>query len=92
MNSTNESILQEADRLVSSDRQSQYGSPKSNFTHIAKIASSIIGKELTAEDCAFVLLATKLARLKFKKKRDSITDAAGYLKVLYLIEEDNYDK
>lgn len=75
------SILIEAEKLVNGDRQSDYDSPKSNFDRIAKIASVMCNKELTAIDCVNVLIATKLAREAFKHKRDNIVDAAGYLEV-----------
>ena len=80
-----ESILTEANRLVAGDRQSQYGHPHENFTDIAEIASALINKKLTAIECAYVMLAVKLGRLKYQYKHDSIVDAAGYLKVIDMI-------
>jgi hypothetical protein len=85
------SILAEADDLVSLDRQEQYGHPAKNFSDIAKIASAILGEEITAEECVIVMVAVKLGRLKFKYKHDSVVDLAGYLKVWDMIKETKED-
>lgn len=82
------SILKETDDLVSLDRQQQYGHPTENFKDIAKIASAVLGVEMTAEECVVVMVAVKLGRLKFKYKHDSIVDLAGYLKVWDMIKEE----
>lgn len=82
-----ESILQEADRIVNGDRQADYSDPVENFRHIAAIASAILNKELTSEDCAVVLMAVKLARENFKHKRDNLVDLAGYTEILHRIKE-----
>lgn len=82
-----ESILQEADRIVNGDRQADYSDPVENFRHIAAIASAILKKELTAEDCTVVLMAVKLARESYKHKRDNLVDLAGYTEILHRIKE-----
>lgn len=79
------SVLRIADDLVSNDRQKQYGHPAQNFRDIALIASAITGKDFTAEDCVKILIATKLGRLKFQFKTDSLVDLAGYVKVWELV-------
>jgi len=80
------SILEEADKLVNEDRQKQYGHPYDNWNHIASIASAILKKPHTAEECIVVLLATKLSREIFKTKRDNLIDAAGYLKIWDIVK------
>lgn len=82
-----QSILQEADRIVKGDRQADYGDTVANFKHIAGIASAIRKKEFTAEDCCVVLMAVKLAREQFKHKRDNLVDLAGYTEILHRIKE-----
>lgn len=84
------SVLEEADKLVSEDRQKQYGHPVSNWNHVASIASSILKKNLTAEDCVVILLATKLSREIFKTKRDNLVDAAGYIKIWNMLKESDF--
>lgn len=86
-----ESTLQEADRIVNGDMQADYSDPVENFKHIAAIASAIRKKELTAEDCAVVLMAVKLARENFKHKRDNLVDLAGYVEILHRIKENEVE-
>lgn len=82
-----ESILQEADRIVNGDRQADYSDPVENFKHIAAIASAILKKDLTSDDCCVVLMAVKLARESYKHKRDNLVDLAGYTEILHRIKE-----
>jgi hypothetical protein len=85
--SETESILSEAERIVNGERQVDYSDPVKNFKRIAEIASAILKKELTSEDCAVVLMAVKLARENFKHKRDNLVDLAGYVEILHRIKE-----
>ena len=72
-------ILEEANEITHGERLERYGPPEENFQRISEIASAITGKEMTAEDCVFVLMAVKLARLRTSPDhRDSIVDVAGY--------------
>lgn len=82
-----ESILQEADRIVNGERQADYSDPVHNFKHIANIASAILEKELTPNDCVVVMLAVKLAREDNKHKRDNLVDLAGYIEIQNRIKE-----
>lgn len=82
------SILQEAEALVNGDRQKQYGNPISNWTQTAEIASAMLGIKLTARDCVMFIIAVKLARLRYKYKRDTTRDISGYLEILSRIVED----
>lgn len=82
-----ESILQEAQRIVNGDRQADYSDPVANFEHIARITSAILNKEVTAEECCIVMIAVKHAREQFKHKRDNLVDLAGYVEILNRIKE-----
>ena len=82
-----DSVLEEANKIVTGNRQTDYGNSVENFKHIASIASAILKKELTAEDCCVVLMAVKLARENYKHKRDNLVDLAGYTEILNRIKE-----
>ena len=88
---TQNSILTEADKLVSTDRQEDYGHPFDNYTAIAKGASVIFGHEVTAEQCALFMMWVKMCRELNKNKRDNRVDIAGYAKVLDMIIETRRD-
>lgn len=82
-----ESILEEAQRIVHGERQTDYADPVINFKRISDIASAVRGKDLDMLDCVTVLVATKLARQQNKHKRDNLVDLAGYAYIWHAIEE-----
>ena len=81
------SILLEADEIVNGQRQVDYSDPVESFATISKIASAIIGKEITPIECCKVLMAVKHARQQFKHKRDNLVDLAGYAEILNRLEQ-----
>jgi hypothetical protein len=72
--------LREAAKIISGDRDLQYGGPEENFTRIAKIWSVIVGKEISSEDVAMMMVGLKLARYASKSgfQPDTWIDIAGY--------------
>ncbi len=85
--SETESILSEAERIVNGERQADYSDPVKNFEHIARIASAILNKEITPEECCIVMIAVKHAREQYKHKRDNLVDLVGYQEILHRIKE-----
>ena len=77
-----QSILVEAARLVSNDRQQDYGPPKEDFQRIATIWSTLLKnnlkEDLTPIHVASMMIALKLSRVAYKNKRDNWVDIAGY--------------
>lgn len=74
-------ILAEAGRLISGDRERDYGSAVEDFTRTGKMWAAILGvDEVTAEQVAMCMTALKLGRLcNTPNHRDSWVDAIGYL-------------
>jgi hypothetical protein len=72
--------LREAAKIISGDRDLQYGGPEENFTRIGKIWSVIVGTEITPEDVAMMMVGLKLARYASKSgfQPDTWIDIAGY--------------
>ena len=72
--------LREAARIISGDRNKQYGGPEENFTRTAQIWTAIIGYEFTAEDVAMMMVGLKVARYASKSgfQPDTWIDIAGY--------------
>jgi hypothetical protein len=81
-------ILQTATQYVTSDRESQYGSPEDNFSTVADLWSNyLFGKgknnggnvKINAEDVAVMMCLLKIARIASgQKKDDNYIDLAGY--------------
>lgn len=86
-----ESILVEADRLVSGARQNDYGHPSQDFARTAAMWTVILGVEVTAEQIPLCMIAVKISRLMNSYKRDSAVDIAGYAKTLTLLHEDEHE-
>ena len=72
--------LEEAARIISGERDTQYGGPEENFGRIASMWSVIFGIEVTREDVAMAMVAVKVARYASKSgfQPDTWTDIAGY--------------
>jgi hypothetical protein len=73
-----ESILEEARRIVKGDRQNQYGPPDQDFQRTAKMWSALKGVEFSAQDVAMFMICLKLSRQTHQNKRDNWVDVAGY--------------
>ena len=83
-----ESICAEADRLVSGDRQADYGNPFEDFTRTGRIWGALLG--LPDIDPAVVGLMmgwVKMSREVHRPKRDNRVDLAGYAKTVDLVLE-----
>jgi hypothetical protein len=72
--------LREAARIISGDRDAQYGGPEENFTRIATIWTMLFGREFTTEDVAMAMVGLKMARYASNSgfQPDTWIDIAGY--------------
>ncbi len=73
-----ESVLEEANRLISGDRREEYGSVKESFEAVARGWTDIIGSPVTATQVALCMVWLKVMRETVKDKRDNWVDIAGY--------------
>lgn len=74
-----ESILQEADKIVHGQRQWAYDHPLDNFTKIGEFWGTILEREaIPPETVGLMCIAIKMARQMHRPKRDNMVDAAGY--------------
>ena len=83
-----ESICQEADRIVSGERNQDYGHPLDDMTRTGQMWGAILGVPVTAEQVALCMIAVKMSRECNRKKRDNKVDIAGYAKCLDMIVEE----
>lgn len=72
--------LREAAKIISSDRNRQYGDPEDNFERTAQIWSVILGIKISNEDVAMMMIGLKVARYASKSgfQADTWIDIAGY--------------
>lgn len=83
---TPEDIAAYAARLVSDDRQGEYGHPLDNLDRAARIWSVILGADVTAEQVALCMVGMKIARQVHKPKPDTVIDIIGYALTLHMVE------
>lgn len=86
MASTSESILEEAQRLTSGDRNQQYGHPMDDFSKVVGMALALWGRgPQTPEEHAIYMVLVKIAREVNRPKRDNRVDGCGYFQTLDMI-------
>lgn len=77
---TRAEILDAAKKIVTGDREQQYGKPEDNFAVIAEFWTTYIGHPISSEDVAIMMALLKIARIRSGNyKADSFVDGVGYL-------------
>lgn len=76
--SANESILQEAERIINGDRREAYGDVKESFENVAKGWAVIFGNEVSGRQVGLAMSWLKICRENNNHKRDNLVDLAGY--------------
>jgi hypothetical protein len=81
------SVLDEANNLVSGDRQAVYSHPINNFTKIMTMAQPILESDIDpALKHALYMIQVKIARLlNTPDHHDSLVDIAGYCKTYQMV-------
>ena len=71
-------ILEQTIRIVTGQRQQDYGDKVVNHRNIADLWSSYLNKKISPHDVAICMLLVKVARHKNSKTKDCYVDMAGY--------------
>jgi hypothetical protein len=90
-----ETVLEEAERLVGGERRGQYGHPLDAQTRIGEFFTVVLrdklkaGEKVTWKDVNLCMIGLKMARAMHNMSRDTLVDVAGYSRVneLCLAEE-----
>jgi len=82
-----ESIFEEAQRLVSGDRQWAYDHPLDNCTRISQIWTTILelDQPIPPEKVALMMVGLKIAREIHRHTRENLLDMAGYIECIEMI-------
>lgn len=79
---TRSDILAEASRIVTQDRNNQYGEPEELFGLIAAYWTAHLDHPVSAHDVAVMMGLMKCARMQANPAHlDSAVDACGYLAI-----------
>lgn len=83
-------MLDEAKKLIESDRKEQYGDMVESFTRIAQLWSAYVNVRLNSLDVAKMMILLKVSRAKNTNHRDSYVDIAGYVQCIEHLLEEQY--
>ena len=84
----NETILDEAKRIVYGERGENYGHPFEDFSRTAQIWSAILGITVEPEQVALCMIGLKISRECNRPKRDNVVDGAGYFENLDMVKKE----
>jgi hypothetical protein len=76
-----QSAIKKANEIVNvraGDRDKTHGGFNDSMERMAKIATVLIGKDITTEDAFKLMLALKLSRLHAHSNFDTLVDIIGY--------------
>lgn len=81
-----ETILEEAARLTTRDRQDRYGPPLDDLSRTGRMWGAILGiADVPAETVALCMVALKLSRESHSPFRDNRVDGCGYFNAADMI-------
>lgn len=82
------SLLVEAEGIINGQRRLDYGGPLESFGRIAHMWAAYLGRGLSAEDVANLMILLKVCRAQQGFHRDSYVDIAGYAGCVDLIQRE----
>ena len=83
--------LDTAAKIVSGQRQYDYGNKYENHKNISDLWSAYLGREILPHDVAICMLLVKVARLKHRPTEDCYIDMAGYAAIAGEIQDKDDD-
>lgn len=93
-----ETILEEAARITSADRNKDYGTPLDNHAATAAFwrlwfrRKYGIDVPVDAEDVCWCNVLQKISREANAKKRDNLVDVAGYVRNVELVQDERHTR
>ena len=84
----NNHILKTADRVISGERQRQYGSAEHSFDVISRMWSAYLGTNISPEKVAMMMILLKVGRSTVIPTEDSLVDIAGYAALAWDVSDE----
>lgn len=81
-----ETVLEEAARITTADRNVQYGPPEEHMARTAQFWSALFGQLVMPSTVAKAMVLDKVSRSMHAPKRDHAVDAAGWAAVWHRAE------
>lgn len=85
---SDESILQEAQRVIHGVRNADYGHPLDNHGFTAALWGAYLGVGITPEQVCMMNILQKVSRSKTRMTRDTMVDVAGYAGNIEMIQDE----
>lgn len=85
---SSETVLQEASRITSSDRNKTYGPPRDNHTRTAELWSAYLGVPITYRQVCWMNVLQKASRDANAPGRDNLVDGCGFLRNIEMADND----
>lgn len=82
-----DTYVAEAEKLVTGERQGDYGHPRDDFYRTASMWQYVLGRKPSTIDVAAAMICVKISRQMNKHKDDNLVDICGYARCIRLIRE-----
>lgn len=82
-----ETILDEAARITSGDRNGDYGHPADHWERTIGMVNALFGASFETRDWGKMMQLDKIARDQHKPKRDNLVDVCGYARCMEKVDE-----
>ena len=74
-------LIDDANKLIHSDRNKTYGEPAENMKRIADFWTIYLGTQIRPDQVPVMMTLTKIARLMNELHEDGFTDSIGYMAI-----------
>ena len=82
-----ETVLEEAQRITSGDRNGSYGHPAEHWKRTTGMINALFGTDFKPEDWGKMMILDKIARDFHNPLRDNIVDVSGYARCIERVRE-----
>lgn len=82
-----ETVFEEAERIVNGARKWNYGTARDNHSRTAELWGAYLGVEISAREVCWLNILQKASRDAHAPIRDNVVDTAGYARNIELLED-----